>query len=106
MWRLQRLDVSLSLGGYLLDLLLPLLQHSLLLLDDLEVLELSHQLVHLQLLYPDELLQAVDLDVLVSESFLRAVQLLAVLVGDLLLEGLNVPLEVLLGKLDRLLRDI
>jgi len=73
---------------------------------DFEILKLPHQLIHLHLLYPDELLQTVHLGVLLSDPLLCAVQLLAVAVHHLLLELLDVLLEVVVLDLHLLLGDV
>ena len=73
---------------------------------DFEILKLPHQLIHLHLLYPDQLLEAVHLGVLLGDPLLCAVQLLAVAVHHLLLELLDILLEVVVLDLHLLLRDV
>ncbi len=91
---------------YVFHSFLFLIKLSLLLPNDLEILKLPHQLIHLHLLYPNELFQTVDLSVLLSDSLLRPVQLLSVAVHHLLLELVNVLLEVVVLDLHLLLGDV
>ena len=91
---------------YVFHSFLFLIKLSLLLPNDLEILKLPHQLIHLHLLYPDELLQTVHLRVLLSDPLLRPVQLISVAVHHLLLELVNVLLKVVVLDLHLLLGDV
>lgn len=71
--------------------------------DYFEILKLSHQLIHLLLLYPDEFLKAFDLSVLFSDPLLCPVQLLLVSVEHLLFELLDILLELVMLPLYLLL---
>ena len=83
-----------------------LLKLRLLLPYDFEILKLPHQLIHLHLLYPYQLLQTVHLRVFLSDPLLRPVQLLSVTIHHLLLELFDVLLEVVVLDLHLLLGDV
>ena len=85
---------------------LLLLKLRLLLPNDLKILKLPHQLIHLHLLYADELLQTVHLRIFLSDPLLRPVQLFSVAIHHFLLELFNVLLEVVVLDLYLLLGDI
>ncbi len=89
-----------------LVLLLFLLELFLLLPNDLEVLELPHELVHGVLLDADQLLETVDLRILLQYSSLRSVQLLSMLVLHFLLEVFDISLEVIVLRLTVLLSNV
>ena len=64
--------------------------------DDLEVLKLPHELLHRVLLYPNELLQTIDLCILLKDPPLRSIQLFPMLILHFLLEIIYIPLEIVM----------
>jgi hypothetical protein len=85
---------------------LLLVKLRLLLSNDLKILKLPHQLIHLHLLDADELLQTVHLRIFLSNPLLRPVQLFSVTIHHFLFELFNVLLEVVVLDLYLLLGDI